>query len=161
MKHRQREQSVKQRNSRRPVRYSEAGVASVEFALLGMMLALMLFCTTDFARVLYAGITVASAARAGIQYGAQSTAKATDFAGMQQAALADAQDLSGVSATAERHCECSDGTSVNCSGGSCGAMGASRIYVRVTVTKTFTTFVSLPGLPNQIVLQQVATMRAQ
>lgn len=142
-------------------RSSEAGVASVEFALLGTMLALMMLCATDFARVLYAGITVAGAARAGTLYGAQSTAKATDFAGMQNAALADAIDLTGVSAVAIRFCECSDGTSVNCSGGTCGALGAPRIYVRVTVTKTFTMITTIPGLPHQVVLQQVSTVRAQ
>ncbi|MEP7341700.1 MAG: TadE family protein [Acidobacteriota bacterium] len=142
-------------------RSSEAGIASVEFALLGTMIALLMLCATDFARVLYAGITVAGAARAGTLYGAQSTSKTTDFAGMQNAALADAQDLTGVSAVAIRFCECSDGTSVNCSGGSCGVMGAARIYVRVTVTKTFTMITTIPGLPHDVVLQQVSTMRAQ
>ncbi len=164
MKHQQFNQRVKQRVKQRVLRRprsSEAGVAAVEFSLLGTMLALMMLGTTDFARVLYAGITVASAARAGTQYGAQSTAKTTDFTGMQQAALADAQDLTGVSAAAVRFCECSDGTSVNCSGGTCGALGAARIYVRVTVTKTFAMTTTFPGLPHLIVLQQVATMRAQ
>jgi Flp pilus assembly protein TadG len=160
MKH----QQLKERGWQRALgrhRSLETGVASVEFALLGTMLAMMLLGATDFARVLYAGITVTNAARAGTQYGTQSTAKTTDFAGMQQAALTDAQDLTGVSAVAVRFCECPDGTSVNCSGGSCGVQGASRIYVRVTVTKTFTMITSFPGLPHQMALQQISTVRAQ
>lgn len=139
----------------------EAGVAAVEFALLGTMLSLMLLGATDFARLLYAGAAVANAARAGTQYGAQSMAKATDFAGMQQAALADAQDLTGVTASAQQFCECPDGSSVNCSGGSCGAQGALRIYVKVTVTKTFATLTSVVGLPKQVVLQQASIVRVQ
>jgi hypothetical protein len=44
-------------------------------------------------RALYWAITLSHAARAGAQYGAQSSGKAGDSAGIQQAALQEAQNI--------------------------------------------------------------------
>ena len=141
-------------------RKSDNGNATVEFALLLPLMLLLVLGVVDFARLFYAAITVASAARAGVQYGAQDTIKAKDTAGMQTAASNDAADITGVTATAQSYCECSDGTRVDCLTGTCG--GASPpVYVQVTVQKTFTTLVDYPGIPHNTALSRTAIMRVQ
>jgi len=123
---------------------------------------MLLFCaTTDFARVVYAGISVANAARAGVQYGALTPGNSGDTAGMKQAALADAADLSNVTATAGNFCSCDGGVSeVDCSGTTCSGSAPSG-YVSVTANYTFDTLIPWPGVPQQIILARTAKMRAQ
>jgi hypothetical protein len=104
-------------------------------------------------------VTVASAARAGAQYGSASPAKAFDTAGMQAAAVDAAPNTPGLSATAERVCFCSDGTSVSCAG-SC-ASGGVQLYVRVTAQATCPTVFSYPGLPFSGALSSQVHMRVQ
>src|SRR5579864_8958993 len=84
--------------------YFLRGQGAVELALLAPILVLVLVIAADFSRVFYMSIETANAARAGVQYGAQSTTKASDTAGMQQAALNDAANLSGLTATASNFC---------------------------------------------------------
>jgi Flp pilus assembly protein TadG len=124
------------------------------------LLTLMALGTTDFARVFYAGITVRSAARAAVAYGSQSAASATDYTGMRNAATADAADVTGVSASATNFCQCSDGTTVNCTTGLCSG-AAPPMYVSTTVTKTFTTIINYPQIPHTVAMSHVATMRVQ
>ena len=139
-----------------------AGVAMLELALVLPLLMLMLLGAIDFARVYYESIAVASAARAGAQYGAQKVTTSGDFAGMQQAALNDLTGVTGVTVTASRYCQCPNGSTVNCTTGTCaGTQINPRIYVTVTVTKTFTTLFPYPGIPNPVVLTRVATVRAR
>jgi Flp pilus assembly protein TadG len=127
----------------------------VEFGLLLPVLVLLLMGAADFSRVFYAAVTTTNAARAGAGYGIESRAKSMDFAGMRQAALDDAQDITGAVATAVQFCECPDGSSIGCTQ-TC-VSGAKRIYVRVTTTKTFRTV----GLPSSFPLSATAVMRAQ
>lgn len=142
-------------------RKSYAGSATVEFALLLPMMLLLVLGAVDFARLFYSAITVASAARAGVQYGAQDTTKARDTAGMQTAAVNDAADLTGVTANAQFYCECSDGTRVNCVTGTCTGGSSPPVYVQVTVQKTFTTLIDYPGIPHTTALSRTAIMRAR
>jgi Flp pilus assembly protein TadG len=55
------------------------GQSMVELALTLPALAVVLVLVADFARAYYASIGVASAARAGVQYGAQNYTTAIDF----------------------------------------------------------------------------------
>jgi TadE-like protein len=99
------------------------GQSAVELALLAPVLILLLLAAADFSRVYYASIEATNAARADVQYGAQSITTASDTAGMQQAALNDASNLSGLTATASNFCECPPGTShVICSSATCSGM---------------------------------------
>jgi len=140
---------------------SEAGSAAVEMALLSPLLVLILLGTIDFGRLFYDGITVASAARAGVQYGARSPSKSGDVVGIQQAALADAIDMNGVSVTVEQYCECANGSSVNCNS-DCGVFDRNpQVYVRVRAQKTFRTLFPYPGIPHTVDINQEAVMRAK
>ena len=64
----------------------QRGAAMVELALLISILLLILFGTIDFSRLFYNAVTVMDSARAGVQYGMQSSAHAADMAGMETAA---------------------------------------------------------------------------
>lgn len=139
------------------------GSVLVEFAVMFPLMVLMALGTADFARVFYAGIAVANAARAGVQYGSVSAGNAGNFPGMQQAALNDAanQGLTGVTATATNYCGCNgSATAVSCNTGTC-AGAAPNGYVVVTVSYTYNTFVNYPGIPSSVAFVRSATMRAQ
>ena len=72
---------------------SEGGTSAVEFAIVAPVLIFLLIGLIDVGRYTYYGILAANAARAGAQYGAQSVYTAIDSPGMQNAALADGQNL--------------------------------------------------------------------
>jgi len=135
------------------------GQSAVELALVAPFVVLVLVIAADFSRVFYMSIEAANAARAGVQYGAQSTTKASDTAGMQQAALNDAANLSGLTATASNFCECPPSTShVSCSSTSCSGM---EMYVQVNTSAQFQTLVHYPGVPTTVTLNESALMRAE
>jgi Flp pilus assembly protein TadG len=143
--------------SRAPQRPRQRGLATVEFAIVGFALVLILLVAADFSRIFAVSIAVTNAARAGAQYGIQSTANFTNLAGMQQAALNDASGISGVTALASNFCECVTGTEIVCSSASCAA---PRRYVRVAVTAEFESVTQFPGLPDSVTLTRSAVMRA-
>ncbi len=143
------------------VKNDRRGTSFIETALLVPVMLLMCCGTMDFARVVYAGIEVANAARAGVQYGALTPGNSGDTAGMTQAALNDAADLgSSVTATARNFCLCVGSTTeVPCSTTTCGTTPSG--YVAVTANYTFNSMVPLPGMPQSVVLTRTATMRVQ
>lgn len=136
-----------------------AGTSIVETAIL--LPAMLLLCcgTMDFARVVYAGIEIASAARAGVQYGALTPGNSGDTSGMAQAALTDAADLgSTVTASASNFCTCS-GATVDCTS-TCSGI-APEGYVSVTANYTFNSLLPYPGIPQTVLLSRTAKMRVQ
>jgi Flp pilus assembly protein TadG len=146
------------RNSR-----GRRGNAIIEFTILFPVMLLMLFGTMDFARVFFAGIGIANAARAGVQYGALSPGKAGDSSGIQAAALADAaaQGLTGVTASANRYCSCTGSSStVSCSTGTCSGQTPNG-YVEATVQYTYNSVLRYPGLPDALTISRTARMRVQ
>src|ERR1700687_1108526 len=82
------------------------GQAAVEWALITPVIALLLVIAGDAMRMYYTSIEVNNAAKAGVQYGAQTQGTAVDLTGMQQAAQNDASDLPGMTATASTYCQC-------------------------------------------------------
>jgi len=134
---------------------SESGVALVEFAVVLPMLAILLMGIIDFGRYMYDSILAANAARAGVEYGAQNQVTAADSAGQEAAALADAQNLPGLSATPKAPFCMAGGAVVLC-----GTSGASY-YVEVTTTGTWSPIVKWPGLPATVTVNGSATMRVE
>lgn len=141
-------------------RNRQAGTSFIEAAILVPVMLLLCCGTMDFARIVYAGIEIAGAARAGVQYGALTPGHAGDTSGMIAAAKAEAADLgSSVTATASNFCACS-GTTTTCSS-SCSGGTTPDGYVTVTANYTFNTVVNYPGVPQTVVLSRTAKMRAQ
>ena len=135
------------------------GSSFIETAILIPVMLLLCCGTMDFARVVYAGIEIANAARAGVQYGALTPGHSGDTAGMVQAATTDAADLgSSVTASASNFCTCS-GSTVGCTSLCSGAVPDG--YVSVTANYTFTPVIPYPGLPQTVALSRTAKMRVQ
>jgi Flp pilus assembly protein TadG len=132
-----------------------AGSAAIEMAFAMPVLVLLLLGTADFGRVFYEAIAVESAARCGAQFAVVSSANQDNIAGMQQAALNDLQNLTGATATATKICRCGWGAPNDCSSN----CASKRVYVQVTVQKTFNTIVSYPGIPSSTVLRATSVMR--
>jgi Flp pilus assembly protein TadG len=144
------------------IRDEQKGSSLVETAILIPVLLLVCCGVMDFARVVRAGIEIANASRAGVQYGALTPGNAGDTNGMAQAAVDDAADLgsSNVTATAANFCQCVGGTDqVSCSTTSCGTTPSG--YVSVTTNYTFNTLFHWPGLPQSVQLSRTAKMRVQ
>jgi Flp pilus assembly protein TadG len=135
------------------------GQAAVELALVLPLLVVFLMIAGEFLRVDYTTIELNNAARAGVQYGIHSPANAANLQGMQQAALNDGSDISGMTAVATEYCQCSNGSSVSC--GTAGACSDERVYIEVDTAATFHTLTDWPGIPRSIALSGKAIMRAQ
>jgi Flp pilus assembly protein TadG len=142
-------------------RRSQSGSALVEMALTTPFLILIMLGAGDYCRMLYFGITLAHAARAGAQFGAQSLGHTGNNAGMQAAAQAEAINIGTITTTPTRICKCLDGTVVNCATGTCTGYGVPQVAVRVTTTATFTTIVDYPGIPHSVVMTRVAEIRVK
>jgi Flp pilus assembly protein TadG len=138
-------------------RKGHKGQSVVEMALAAPVLAILLVATADFARVFYASIEVANAARAGVQYGVQNFTTGVDFTGMQSAALNDGKNVSGLKAAASEFCQCS-GKTVACSPVQCSQ---PQIFVQVQTTATFSTMLHYPGMASSIPLSSTAVMEVQ
>ena len=145
---------------------SERGSSTAELALILPVLIGLLLGALDYARVFYAAQAVTHAASIGAMYGAQSVTLSQDSAGMVNAATTSATDISGFSAVAGRRCACwTASTGIETAMGTCTSTCTSpsvvRIYVTVSTTGLFSTFVNYPGIPHTITINRVARMRAQ
>jgi len=126
---------------------NETGSAMVEMVIVLPFLLMLLFIATEFGQFSYFSIEVANAAHAGAQFGASSPTNAANISGMQQAALNDASDVSGLSSTASSFCRCSSGGgNVACLLTSCS--GSSRLiqYVKVNTKATLIPWFSYPPI---------------
>lgn len=146
----------------------EAGVALLEFALIVPLLMLLLVGLIETGRFAYYSILVGNAARAGVQFGAQTTSTALDNAGMQLAATNDGQSVSGLVAVASHSCQCwngtiatpDPGTAASCNSPVCPAGYHHLIYVQVNTTGTLQPLFHYPGLPQHFNVSAHALMRA-
>ena len=136
----------------------DRGQALVELAVGLGVFAILLAGGVEYGRLAYAGTEVTDAARAGVQYGAQSSTTATDTSGIQLAATQDAPDVTGMTATSKLVCVCSDGSASTCAGTDCLT---SRMIesVQVNTSATVTTPLHVPGLPTSYTLTGQAVMR--
>lgn len=138
------------------------GQAAVEFGLAAAFILFpMLMAVIEGGRVMYASTTNASAARAGVQYGAQNLGTATDNTGMKNGALADATNVSIIAAAAKHFCTCSNGNdNEDCQPTDCGS-GTEFVYVQVDTTASFQTLLNYPGIPTPVRLHSTAVMRVR
>lgn len=136
----------------------ESGSALVETAAVLPLLITILIGGAEFARVAYAAIEVANAARAGAQYGAQNGFTASDSTGIANAAAADAANLPGLATTSSYTCICSDGSSSTCQPTDCAN---SKIEQTLTVNTQATVdpLIHLPGLPTTYTLKGQAIQK--
>jgi Flp pilus assembly protein TadG len=136
------------------------GTALLEFGLMLPLILVLVAGVLDYSLLMCMAISVADAARVGAQYGSLSAANASNTTGMQNAALNAAPDVPGLTATASKVCKCSDGTTVNCSGGSCSS-GPVRVYAQVKASTTSAPIINYSPLSFTGVISTTASMRAQ
>lgn len=135
-------------------------------ALLTPLLLLLLVGTIELGRFTFYSILVASAARAGAQYGAQSLITAADTAGIQTAAQNDGQNNAALTVTPTgysgsfQECGCT-GTSLttSCPALNCSSPNHALVYVQVNVSGKFKSIFKYPGLPTSITVSSTETMR--
>jgi Flp pilus assembly protein TadG len=120
------------------------GASAVELALLLPLLALLFLAAVDFARLYYHYTVINNCARNGALYACDPTAAAeSPYPDVTSAALADATDLSPQPAVSSQN-------TTDPAGNAC---------VDVTVSYTFNTITSYPGLPSPVTLTQTVRMR--
>ena len=155
------------------------GQAILEVAITIPLLVLLLVIITDGGRMFFTYIQVNEAARAGAQYGAQNFTTAKDNTGMQNAAIAAAPNIPGMTAAATSFCCCPNSTETTCtnfgSGTATGSFASScgvdpintqkcpdwRRYEQVTTKGTFKTLLNYPGLASSITFNGASILRAR
>jgi Flp pilus assembly protein TadG len=154
----------------RRVFHSQSGQSLVELALITPLLLLLIIGTVEMGRYASLSILVGNAARAGAEYGAQNPTTAGDTAGINNAALADLQDISSFTTqptvTSTFVCGCDNGgaiipspeTHAACAV-TCNVGSHLVTSVQVTVTGTFSSMFSYPGIPSPLTLTSTATER--
>jgi Flp pilus assembly protein TadG len=89
----------------------QRGQSAVELALSIPLLIVLLLAAVEFGQIFYTQTCVTNAARAGAQ---NITTAGGTAAGIEQAALADAPNISGLPATASHFCQCANGGASTC-----------------------------------------------
>jgi len=128
----------------------------VEFALVLPVFLFLLIGLIEVGRYMRLAILASHAARAAVQYGAQSTFTAADTNGMINAATQDAENLSNWHVYPTHICM-TNGAIVTCPAGQ--PSSTSAYYVQVEVTGTFTSLLNYPGIPTNIPITSTAVMR--
>jgi Flp pilus assembly protein TadG len=141
----------------------DKGQAFVELALVLPIFILLLVGAAEVGRIAFASIEVSNAARAGVSYGAQNHATASDTTGIQTAATQDGPDLTDLQAVATQACTCSSGTTITCANAAANCLSPNRIieYVQVQTSAVVPTVFHFPGIPSAITLNGYAIMRVE
>lgn len=137
---------------------TDSGQALVELALTLPLLLLLLLGAVEFAQAGYVAIEVSDAAKAGVQYGGQNSAAASDTAGIQNAAAAGAPGITLDSTTVSISCICSNGSASTCLRTDCSTSNIEEILSVQTQT-TFDPLFYPPGLPKSFTLHGQATQK--
>lgn len=138
------------------------GTSMVEFALLAPVFIFLMIGVIEVGRYMYLSILAAHAARAGVQYAAQTTETAADAStngsGTRNAALADAQSLSAWTVHSSVTCTIASQAST-CPQNTANSVPANLVYyVQVKVSGTFTSLLNYPGIPNSFPVSATAIM---
>jgi Flp pilus assembly protein TadG len=175
--------SGEQRLDARRNKLSQRGQSLLEFALLLPFLTLLGMGVIEIGRAIFYTISVNNAAVAGVEYGSRDTITASDDAGMNKAAVCEANGGTGnlcnsgilttANTTTAHGCTCDNngGTTAesctypiptgNCLTITC-ATGSQQIEcVQVTTTATFTPIFHYPGLPKSYQANGKAVMRVR
>jgi Flp pilus assembly protein TadG len=149
--------------SRRNAIRDDRGQAFVELALVLPIFILLLVGAAEVGRIAFAAIEVSNAARAGVSYGAQNHATASDSSGIQTAATQDGPDLTDLQAVATQACTCSSGSTITCANAGTNCLAPNRIieYVQVQTSAVVGTVFKFPGIPSSITLRGYAMMRVE
>ncbi len=139
---------------------SQRGNVLMEFALAASLLFVLTFGVVDFSRLFNTSNIVSNAAIAGTQYGSMSPAHYGDVAGMQNAALVDAQNPPGITVTARQFCTCGIGGAVVSCPATCNG-SSPETYVEVDVSMPFNPAFPYFGIPATNTVASKSVVRVQ
>ena len=143
------------------LRHSAKGTVSVELAFFIPVAAVMITGAVEFGRLGMEQVRIASAARAGAQYGIYDLSSAGDIAGITDAVRIDADDVdNSLTVIAAQLCRCPDGTEQACNI-ACSDGEYAPMYVEVQVTEAVDLWFSFPGVPSSITLAANSSMRVR
>jgi Flp pilus assembly protein TadG len=125
----------------------DSGTALIELGISIPIFTALLLGSAELARVAYASIEVTNAARAAVQYGAQTNATAADSTGIKLAAANEAYNLSDLSTMVSTSCICSDGSPSTCLNTDCSSSQIEQVLT-VQTQGTFDPLIHAPGLPT-------------
>jgi Flp pilus assembly protein TadG len=129
----------------------DAGQALVETALSVAFLAVLLLGAVEFAQLALVSIEVSNAARAGVQYGAQSGSTANDTTGIQAVASSDASNITLDPTAVSTSYICSDGTASTGANTDCPNSHIEEILT-VKTQATYTPRIKIPGFSRPFTL---------
>lgn len=142
--------------------HREDAQSLIELTLVIPLFLLLLIGSAELARVAWAAILTANAARAGAAYGSQSVNTATKGAVIQAYAANDGVNLTNLVTTPTTFCTCSNGNTigscVNTALTDCPAPATIFNYVQVNTSSTVTPLLHLPGLPRTFTVTGQAIM---
>lgn len=138
-----------------------AGNVTIEFGFVILFMATLAVGAYDFGNLGYQKIAITSAARAGVQYGAQDQVTAADTAGMIQAARNDAADVnSALNITARQYCTCPIQGELSCNV-ICDDGSYSYMYVEVTAADQVELLFPYPYVTSPQTVASTNTMRVR
>jgi hypothetical protein len=112
--------------------------------------------------VIEQNIRLASAARAGAQYGSHSLARSYDSDGIATAVRSDANDVDNLlSVSSVRFCTCPETEESTDCLTSCAAAESPQAYVSVTVEREVAFFLPFPGFEDETNLSHTVAMRVR
>lgn len=139
-------------------RKGQRGNAMLEMALGITVLSFLLIGSIDFGPMMYTAIELEAAARAGAMYGVYNASSGVDLTGMQNTALANAPNISGVTATASSYYQCVGSSTQTTANASCPGSSLAN-YVSVSTSATYNTILRYGTVANPINLTRTAIMR--
>jgi len=143
---------------------SEDGQSLLELAVMAPLLLLLMAGTIVLGAFMYDGIEVGNAARAGVQYGAQTAFTAGDTAGMTAAAQTDAKQITALTVSSSTYCACdsSKSTIITCpttNASPCSSTDHLDYFVQVIASGTFTPLIRFPKLPSSLTISKTAVQQ--
>jgi Flp pilus assembly protein TadG len=140
-------------------RDGETGLAAIEFALIGPILAIGIIGTVDLGLGIYRKMQVQTAAQAGAEYAA-----AHGFAPSEvTAAIRSATSLSTIQAepVPVQFCGCAtaEGVVSTSCGTTCSGGAAAGTYVSAAALSSYTTIIPYPLFPRQFEFAAQSTVR--
>ena len=137
---------------------ADNGNAMVELAVAIPILLLLAIGVADYARVYFAEIAVANAARSGAEYGVKTAGQVDSMT--HGAKLEAGNDSVGMVITAGTFCTCpAGGPPPDCVTGDCGSYGVPRAFDSVAVKKVVRFFFRYLDLPDSAVVRRKSILR--
>lgn len=148
----------KPRSNTRHARRS-GGQSLTEVALITPILLLLALGTIEIGRFAYYSIEVSNAARAAVQYGAQSLTDSKDSHGLTLAARRDAPEISELNVTSRDSCACSETPEAHVACPAKNCVGHPVVFLQVNTSASVSPLFRYPGLPARFVARGSAIMR--